>query len=99
MGIFVDTYGTANVELSDGEIAEKIKNMECFNLKPASIISRLKLKNPIYSETAAYGHMGRKSEKKTVEFSINGKSVSKDVETFTWEKLDCVEQVKNEFHL
>ena len=99
MGIFVDTYGTANVELSDGEIAEKIKNMECFNLKPASIISRLKLKTPIYSETAAYGHMGRKSEKKTVEFSINGKSVSKDVETFTWEKLDCVEQVKNEFHL
>ena len=99
MGIFVDTYGTANVELNDGEIAEKIKNMECFNLKPASIISRLKLKNPIYSETAAYGHMGRKSEKKTVEFSINGKSVSKDVETFTWEKLDCVEQVKNEFHL
>ena len=99
MGIFVDTYGTANVELSDGEIAEKIKNMECFNLKPASIISRLKLKTPIYSETAAYGHMGRKSEKKTVEFSINGKSVSKDVETFTWEKLDCVEQVKNEFNL
>ena len=99
MGIFVDTYGTANVELNDGEIAEKIKNMQCFNLKPASIISRLKLKTPIYSETAAYGHMGRKSEKKTVEFSINGKSVSKDVETFTWEKLDCVEQVKNEFHL
>ena len=99
MGIFVDTYGTANVELNDGEIAEKIKNMECFNLKPASIISRLKLKTPIYSETAAYGHMGRKSEKKTVEFSINGKSVSKDVETFTWEKLDCIEQVKNEFHL
>ena len=99
MGIFVDTYGTANVELNDGEIAEKIKNMECFNLKPASIISRLKLKTPIYSETAAYGHMGRKSEKKTIEFSINGKSVSKDVETFTWEKLDCVEQVKIEFHL
>ena len=99
MGIFVDTYGTANVELSDGEIAEKIKNMECFNLKPVSIISRLKLKTPIYSETAAYGHMGRKSEKKTVEFSINGKPVSKDVETFTWEKLDCIEQVKNEFHL
>jgi len=99
MGIFVDTYGTANVELNDGEIAEKIKNMQCFNLKPASIISRLKLKTPIYSETAAYGHMGRKSEKKTVEFSINGKSVSKDVETFTWEKLDCIEQVKNEFNL
>ena len=99
MGIFVDTYGTAKVNLSDGEIAEKIKNMECFNLKPASIISRLKLKNPIYSETAAYGHMGRNSEKKHVKFKINGEIVSKEVETFTWEKLDCIDQVKSIFNL
>ena len=99
MGIFVDTYGTAKVNLSDGEIAKKIKNMECFNLKPASIISRLKLKNPIYSETAAYGHMGRNSEKKHVKFKINGEIVSKEVETFTWEKLDCIDQVKNTFNL
>ena len=99
MGIFVDTYGSAKVQLNDGEIAEKIKNMDCFNLKPASIISRLKLKTPIYSETAAYGHMGRKSEKKTIVFTINGKSVSHDVETFTWEKLDCIDQVKSEFNL
>merc|ERR1712166_570799 len=62
MGIFVDTYGTSKVNLTDGKIAEIVKEMACFNLKPASIISRLKLKNPIYSETAAYGHMGRKSE-------------------------------------
>ena len=99
MGIFVDTYGSSKVQLNDGEIAEKIKNMDCFNLKPASIISRLKLKTPIYSETAAYGHMGRKSEKKTIIFTINGKSVSHDVETFTWEKLDCIDQVKSEFNL
>ncbi|MFL2573826.1 MAG: methionine adenosyltransferase [Flavobacteriales bacterium] len=99
MGIFVDTYGSSKVQLNDGEIAEKIKNMVCFNLKPASIISRLKLKTPIYSETAAYGHMGRKSEKKTIVFTINGKSVSHDVETFTWEKLDCIDQVKSEFNL
>ena len=99
MGIFVDTYGSSKVQLNDGEIAEKIKNMDCFNLKPASIISRLKLKTPIYSETAAYGHMGRKSEKKTIVFTINGKSVSHDIETFTWEKLDCIGQVKSEFNL
>ena len=99
MGIFVDSYGSSKVELTDGEIAEKIKNMDCFNLKPASIISRLKLKTPIYSETAAYGHMGRDSEIKTVQFKVNGEIITKEVETFTWEKLDCVNQVKSEFGL
>ena len=99
MGIFVDSYGSSKVELTDGEIAEKIKNMHCFNLKPASIISRLKLKTPIYSETAAYGHMGRDSEIKTVQFKVNGEIINKEVETFTWEKLDCVDQVKSEFGL
>ena len=99
MGIFVDSYGSSKVELTDGEIAEKIKNMDCFNLKPASIISRLKLKTPIYSETAAYGHMGRDSEIKTVQFKVNGEIITKEVETFTWEKLDCVDQVKSEFGL
>ena len=68
MGIFVNTYNTSKVDMTDGEIAETIKKMDCFNLKPASIINRLKLKKPIYSETAAYGHMGRKSEKKIVNF-------------------------------
>ena len=99
MGIFVDTYGTSKVNMTDGKIAETVKNMACFNLKPASIISRLKLKNPIYSETAAYGHMGRKSENKTVTFKIQGKDTSFNVETFTWEKLDCQKEVTAAFNL
>ena len=99
MGIFIDTYGSSNVKLSDGEIAEKVKNMKCFNLKPASIISRLKLKNPIYSETAAYGHMGRGSQKKEVIFKILGEEKKFDIETFTWEKLDCIDDVKSIFRL
>ena len=99
MGIFVDTYGTTKVDMTDGEIAETVKNMPCFNLKPASIISRLKLKTPIYSETAAYGHMGRNSENKTVTFHINGTKKEIAVETFTWEKLDCREEVKSTFGL
>ena len=99
MGIFVDTYGTSKVNMTDGKIAETVKNMACFNLKPESIISRLKLKNPIYSETAAYGHMGRKSENKMVTFKIQGKDTSFNVETFTWEKLDCQKEVKAAFNL
>ena len=99
MGIFVDTYGTGKVDMTDGEIAEKVKNMPCFNLKPASIISRLKLKNPIYSETAAYGHMGRNPEKKSITFKTQTGEESYDVETFTWEKLDCQQEVKLAFSL
>ena len=99
MGIFVDTYRTSKVTMTDGEIAEIVKNMSCFNLKPASIISRLKLKNPIYSETAAYGHMGRKSENKTVIFNIGGTKKEFEVETFTWEKLDCLKETKVAFSL
>ena len=99
MGIFVDTYGTYKVDLTDGEIAHTVKNMPCFNLKPSSIISRLKLKNPIYSETAAYGHMGRESEIKRVNFNIAGTDKEFEVETFTWEKLDCQEETKSAFNL
>jgi S-adenosylmethionine synthetase len=99
MGIFVDTYGTSKLNLKDGKIAEIVKEMPCFNLKPASIISRLKLKNPIYSETAAYGHMGRKSETKTVKFLVGKEEKEFEVETFTWEKLDCQEEVKSAFGL
>ena len=99
MGIFVDTYGTSKANLTDGKIAEIVKKMPCFNLKPASIISRLKLKNPIYSETAAYGHMGRNSEIKTVKFLVGKEEKEFEVETFTWEKLDCQEQVKSAFGL
>ncbi len=97
MGVFVDTYGTSNVSLSDGEIAEKVK--EIFNMRPAAIISRLKLSQPIYSESAAYGHMGRTPEQKQVSFTVNGKLIEKEVETFTWEKLDYVDQVKTTFGL
>ena len=86
------------VDLSDGEIAKKIESI--FDMRPAYIVRRLKLKNPIYSESAAYGHMGRVSETKTVTFnSPGGKTVTKEVETFTWEKLDYVDAVKREFGL
>ena len=99
MGIFVNTYNTSKVNMSDGEIAETVKKMDCFNLKPASIINRLKLKKPIYSETAAYGHMGRESESKTVTFNVKGETKSIDIETFTWEKLDCQKDVKATFNI
>ena len=99
MGIFVDTYNSAKVSMTDGKIAETIKNMPCFNLKPASIISRLKLKQPIYSDTAAYGHMGRNSENKIVKFWIDGDWKEESVETFTWEKLDCQDETKTAFGL
>ena len=98
--INVVTYGTAKVKLTDGQIAEKIMKMSCFDMRPYFIEQRLKLRNPIYSETAAYGHMGRKNE--TVEkifFSPDGKSIKKKVELFTWEKLDAVKDVKKVFGL
>lgn len=98
MGIFVDTYGTANVDLTDGEIAKIVTKV--FDMRPASIEERLKLRNPIYSETAAYGHMGRKNEVVTKTFSLpNGEDKTMDVELFTWEKLDYVDKVKEAFKL
>ena len=97
MAIYVNTYGTAKVDLTDGEIAEKIK--ELFDMRPAAIEKRLKLRAPIYSKTAAYGHMGRRYEKKTLTFTNLGKTVSKDVELFTWEKLDFVDKIKETFKL
>lgn len=98
MGIYVNTYGTANVDLSDGEIARKIEDL--FDMRPAYLIKRLKLKNPIYSDSAAYGHMGRQPETKTVVFHGNGGTeIKKEVETFTWEKLDYVDKVKKAFGL
>ena len=98
MGIFVDTYGTANVNLTDGQIADKIVGI--FDMRPAAIESRLKLRQPMYSETAAYGHMGRKHEVVTKTFErIDGTTKAMDVELFTWEKLDYVDQVKTAFGL
>src|SRR3954464_14239571 len=98
MGIYVNTYGTAKVKMSDGEIARTIEGI--FDMRPYFIEQRLKLRNPIYSETAAYGHMGRKSETITKEFvQPGGKIISKKVELFTWEKLDYVPRVKKAFGL
>lgn len=94
--INVNTYGTAHVDMSDAEI-EKIVE-ELFDMRPYFIEQRLKLRNPIYSETAAYGHMGRKPEIVTKEFiTPDGKLVKKKVELFTWEKLDYVPKVKKAF--
>jgi S-adenosylmethionine synthetase len=89
VGLYVNTYGTSKVKMTDGEMAKKVADI--FDMRPAAIIDRLKLKTPIYSETAAYGHMGRTPGKKT----INGKTY----ETFTWEKLDYVAKVKKAFGL
>ena len=96
--INVETYGTATVDLSDGEISKIVEAI--FDMRPYFIEKRLKLRSPIYSETAAYGHMGRTPEVKTVTFSNPmGETVSHEVETFTWEKLDYVEKIKNKFNI
>ncbi|HRE52327.1 MAG TPA: methionine adenosyltransferase [Flavitalea sp.] len=98
MGVNVNTYGTAKVGLTDAEIAKKIEAV--FDLRPYFIEKRLKLRNPIYSETAAYGHMGRKNETVEKAFtSPDGKTVKKTVELFTWEKLDYVDKIKKAFGL
>ncbi len=96
--INVNTYGTAKVDLKDGEIGALVEKI--FDMRPYFIEQRLKLRNPIYSETAAYGHMGRTPEVVTKKFKMPGgdeKTVS--VETFTWEKLDYIDQVKSAFSL
>jgi S-adenosylmethionine synthetase len=96
--IHVETYGTAKVDMTDGEISRIVEKI--FDMRPYFIEQRLKLRSPMYSETAAYGHMGRKYEtvKKTFK-SPDGKEVSLDVELFTWEKLDFVDKVKEAFNL
>jgi S-adenosylmethionine synthetase len=96
--IYVNTYGTSKVDLSDAEIAAKAATL--FDMRPYAIEQRLKLRNPMYLETASYGHMGRQplTLTKTFESPYNGK-VSKEVELFTWEKLDYIESIKKEFQL
>jgi S-adenosylmethionine synthetase len=100
-GIFVDTYGTAKVKdsegnlLKDGKIAKIVESI--FDMRPYAIEQRLKLRNPIYSETAAYGHMGRESQTVTKVFENAGQRAEMEVELFTWEKLDYVEKVKTAF--
>lgn len=96
--IYVNTLGTSKIKMSDGEIGEIIENL--FDMRPYAIEQRLKLRAPIYSETAAYGHMGRTPETKIVTFSNPmGETVSQEVETFTWEKLNYVDDIKKAFSL
>lgn len=97
-GLYVNTYGTSKVDMTDGEIAKKIEAI--FDMRPYFIEQRLKLRNPIYSETASFGHMGRDYEKKTKVFEApNGEKKSLEVELFTWEKLDYVDRIKAAFNL
>ncbi len=98
-GLFVNTYGTSKVGLNDGEIATKV--LELFDLRPYAIEQNLKLRNPIYQETASYGHMGRDpyTADKTFNKGQNNELTVKDLEFFTWEKLDRVEDVKKAFEL
>ena len=98
VSVFVNTYGTAKVNMTDGEIARKVQQL--FDLRPKAIEERLKLRNPIYSETAAYGHVGRTPQTVTKTFEsryLESKTIT--VELFTWEKLDYVEKVKEAFAL
>ncbi|REG88860.1 methionine adenosyltransferase [Winogradskyella sediminis] len=98
MGIFIDTYGTCHFNLTDGEIAKTVENL--FDMRPAFIEERLKLRQPMYSETAAYGHMGRQHEVVRKSFEQpNGEPITLDVELFTWEKLDYVDKVKAAFEV
>jgi S-adenosylmethionine synthetase len=96
-GLYINTYGTAKVGLSDGELARKVEQI--FDMRPYAIEQRLKLRNPIYSETAAYGHMGRQSEVVSKQFNGPEGLKTVEVELFTWEKLDYVSQVKEAFGL
>jgi len=94
--INVKTFGTSKVNMTDGEIGKLVQDI--FDMRPYFIEQRLKLRNPIYSETAAYGHMGRKPEVVEKTFvSPDGKIARKKVELFTWEKLDYVPKVKKAF--
>ncbi len=98
LSIYVNTYGRSHVKMSDGEIAQKIG--ELFDLRPNKIVSSLKLRQPMYSETAAYGHMGRKNEVVTKIFTSRyHPTLLKQVELFTWEKLDQVNRIRKAFGL
>ena len=97
LSIYVDTYGTANVNMTDGQIAEKIGRL--FDLRPAAIVERFGLKYPIFEATASYGHFGRRPYTEIVRFVGGGKEFAKEVEFFGWEKLDEVDRLKAEFSL
>lgn len=100
VGLYINTYGTANVKMSDGAIAEKVNDI--FDMRPAAIVKRFGLKNPIFEETAAYGHMGRDPKKCTIKMiehvhHIDENMIDTEVEFFAWEKLDYVDKIKQAF--
>lgn len=95
VGLYVNTFGTAKMKMDDGEIAQRLSSL--FDLRPAVIIKRFGLKNPIFLPTAAYGHMGRKPYTQKVTLLTNGVAVTKEVDFFSWEKLDFVDKIKKEF--
>ena len=97
LSIYVDTYGTNKLSISEGEIAERIGKL--FDLRPASIVKRYGLKNPIFEPTASYGHFGNRPYTQAVKFVENGVEVEREVEFFGWEKLDAVDAIKAEFGL
>lgn len=97
MNLYVNTYGKSHVKMSDGEIAEKL--LQIFSMTPKNIEKRLKLREPIYGESAAYGHMGRTPEIVKKSFKVGNQTIEKEVELFTWEKLDYVEKIKEAFGL
>lgn len=100
MGLYVNTYGTSKVSKSDGEIADILMKMPAFDMRPYFIENRFNLRTPIYSETAAYGHMGRTTEVVTKQFTDGGGNTIKlDVKLFPWEELNVVEELKNTFNL
>ena len=97
VGLYINTYGTSRINVSDGEIALKIK--EIFDLKPGAIIRRFGLKNPVFSATAAYGHMGRNPYTENVEYIFNGKPEIRKTEFFAWEKTDFIDVIKKAFNI
>ncbi len=97
IGFYVNTYGTAHVKMSDGDIARRVESL--FDMRPGIIIRRLGLKNPIFTATSNYGHMGRTPYKAPVTFLENGQEVQREVEFFAWEKLDYVEAIREAFSI
>ena len=98
MGLYVDTYGTSKLDLTDGEVAEKL--LALFDMRPYAVEQRFKLRTPIYLETAAYGHMGREPKEVTKTFTDGSGKIKKlKVKLFPWEELDYVNKNKKEFSL
>lgn len=97
MNLYINTYNTSKIKMSDGEIAQKIDSI--FDMRPKAIEDRLKLRNPIYEETASYGHMGRTPQIVKKSFSVGNQTIEKEVELFTWEKTDYVDKIKSAFNL